>query len=781
MAVVVTVLTVYGLVVGNSPLELLILEQPLDVVPEQLYRRQLVPSLISAWLVNCVLGELFFWVLNASLRAKNQAAQAVVSTTARLRRAGLILLALTMSAYTAVLLHHHPRNWPTTDRDIPEPLTGAGRLAAQGLAAGVHLLATWRLVTTAFVQWSALHGSARRYDLASLPVAANATSLPRERCAAAVDRYQGSADGGSSQMSSSTFRFHPERVPAEGPSIKEAWLAQAQAGADTTSSRNMGSLRSKDRTPNPFDWSKFPDDDEDANAGKANDPSPATDAHRPPSSGSKGGSLGRMGRKQRGRRSPSAQHKGEPVYDQAWPESDLGMPSRADGQFPGGLNVPGRGRRACEEDDEDEFAGSGGSRPLTPVHTSQSRPRSDRTSKASSAVYQAVGDDGPEVLYEVVEPGTGVAIQLGRVDRDDSAFLHRDNSNQEQILRNTSAYACLLNKNVVIEHIRAKRSKPGLKAQHKTGLVLQANMCRGRLRNATVGSDRVEIYPNQLAGGTFAADVQTAGSTCLLIQSALPLALFAPEQVELQLRGGTNAEMAPQVDYFERVFVPLLEKFGGHCDCRVVTRGFFPKGQGEVHLSVPPVPRLHGMELLERGEVARVTGLSYVAGPIPDRVAREMAAAARRALRAQYPDLEVNIEEQRAANAVGAGTGIVLVAETSTGCRLGGSALGKRGVPAEKVGRAAAQELLAGINAGGCVDEYAADQIIILMALASGTSRVRTGPLSLHTETAIHLARELSGAKISVSSAEDPHFPEARVIECHGIGFTPDMRAASNP
>ena len=38
-------------------------------------------------------------------------------------------------------------------------------------------------------------------------------------------------------------------------------------------------------------------------------------------------------------------------------------------------------------------------------------------------------------------------------------------------------------------------------------------------------------------------------------------------------------------------------------------------------------------------------------------------------------------------------------------------------------------------------------QLIVLMALAKGRSVVRTGPLSLHTKTAIHIARTLTPVK----------------------------------
>lgn len=45
----------------------------------------------------------------------------------------------------------------------------------------------------------------------------------------------------------------------------------------------------------------------------------------------------------------------------------------------------------------------------------------------------------------------------------------------------------------------------------------------------------------------------------------------------------------------------------------------------------------------------------------------------------------------------------------------------------------------------GCSDEYLTDQLIIFMALARGTSCLLTGPLSLHTRTAMHFAETMTG------------------------------------
>lgn len=56
--------------------------------------------------------------------------------------------------------------------------------------------------------------------------------------------------------------------------------------------------------------------------------------------------------------------------------------------------------------------------------------------------------------------------------------------------------------------------------------------------------------------------------------------------------------------------------------------------------------------------------------------------------------------------AMGEGTGILIVARTESGCLLGGSALGKKGTPAEDVGSTAAEELLEDLSHGGCVDRW---------------------------------------------------------------------------
>ncbi|CAK6981286.1 RNA 3'-terminal phosphate cyclase [Scomber scombrus] len=345
-----------------------------------------------------------------------------------------------------------------------------------------------------------------------------------------------------------------------------------------------------------------------------------------------------------------------------------------------------------------------------------------------------------------------------------------------QILRVSAALSCITGTAVKITKIRAGRSTPGLRPQHLSGLQLVSDVCSGSLQGATLGSTDISLTPGKIHSGNHTADTETAGSVCLLLQVALPCALYADASSQFCLKGGTNAEMAPQIDYTIKVFKPILEKFGVHFDCDLKMRGYYPKGGGEILVTVNPVKELQPVNMTERGNITKIYGRAFVAGVLPFKLAKDMSSAAVRTIRREIKDLYINIQSlQEKEMACGSGNGIIILAESSTGCLYAGSALGKKGVYADKIGIEAAEMLLKNIRHNGCVDEFLQDQLIIFMALAKGTSRIRTGPVTLHTQTAIHMAEQLTQAKFTITKCDDElSSSDTYVIECEGSG-------ASNP
>ncbi|TDL27211.1 RNA 3'-terminal phosphate cyclase [Rickenella mellea] len=356
-----------------------------------------------------------------------------------------------------------------------------------------------------------------------------------------------------------------------------------------------------------------------------------------------------------------------------------------------------------------------------------------------------------------------------------------------QLIRNSATLAVLLRKQIAVHNVRANRKPPGLKPQHVAGLNLLREISNATVTGIEKGSQTFTFHPNAVTNGEYLADPGTAGSITLLLQVSLPCLLFAPRELNtriadsdvneiqpqnsvLTLCGGTNALQAPQIDYTQNVFLPFLHRHLAldGIALSIVRRGFFPHGGGRIRVQVPMrSTSLPAVNLTERGDVTSVRGIAYVAGTLPIHLAQGMARTAERVIMdANTGTARIEIDVIQYAKDR-AGAGIVLWAETQNGCVLGGSALLDRKDRPEKVGEAAAQELVRNLRHGGCVDEHLQDQIIIFLALAKGRSNVLSGPLTLHTRTAIWVAETITDARFETKELEGGQV----LISCEGIAY----------
>jgi RNA 3'-terminal phosphate cyclase (ATP) len=341
-----------------------------------------------------------------------------------------------------------------------------------------------------------------------------------------------------------------------------------------------------------------------------------------------------------------------------------------------------------------------------------------------------------------------------------------------QILRISTPLSVLLKKPIRVCDIRKGRKDGGLKAQHLTGIVLLGQISKAKLAGAEIKSTEISFKPSGLTPGSYLADTKTAGSITLLLQNTVPVLIFGPDASELHLRGGTNVSFSPQIEEFQEIFMPTVRKhFGIELDCRVLRKGYFPQGGGEIFLKAFPIAdKLKPLVLDDFGELKRIHGRAFVAGTLPIKIADRMVAAAKTELRKVFGNVPIDIQSEKEPDhsSFGSGTGIIIFAETTTGCLLSGSGLGKRGVSSEEVAKEATQGLIKDLAERSCVDEHMQDQVIIFMALADGESRLNCGALTLHTQTAIHYSQLITGAKFQVIE----NSPTSTTITCQGIGFS---------
>jgi RNA 3'-terminal phosphate cyclase (ATP) len=323
-----------------------------------------------------------------------------------------------------------------------------------------------------------------------------------------------------------------------------------------------------------------------------------------------------------------------------------------------------------------------------------------------------------------------------------------------QVLRTALSLAVVTGRALRITGVRARRPRPGLQPQHLAVVRALAAVADAEVRGDALDSTEVTFVPRGLRAGEYRVDVGavkgSAGSVTLLFHALLlPLAL-ASGPSRLTLLGGTHVPWSPPYPHLAEAFLPAVAALGVAARVELRRWGWYPAGGGEVVGEIAPTGRPGGLRCTEAPSPG-VQGLSAVSR-LPRAIAERQRGRALERLAAAGVPAEIAVVEDHTAR----GPGTILYLGVRG--RAGFSALGRRGVPAERVADEAVDAYLAYRTAGGAVDAHLADQLVPFLALGAGPSELTCPAVSSHLRTVAWVVEALLPVQVAVDSG-----PPARV------------------
>lgn len=313
-----------------------------------------------------------------------------------------------------------------------------------------------------------------------------------------------------------------------------------------------------------------------------------------------------------------------------------------------------------------------------------------------------------------------------------------------QILRSSLALSLLTGKTFHLRNVRARRKKPGLQPQHLMSVRAAATIGRATVVGATLHSTDLAFEPGPVTAGKYHFPIGTAGATGLVLHTVyLPLALRTTSSSELLFEGGTHVTASPCYDFLNTTWRAYMAAMGMQVSLKMRRSGFYPRGGGAVEAIVQPCRRVTPLQLRERSEITRISGFSAVAG-LPEEIAERQA---RRAFtRLKKTRLETKIDQQTWSG--GPGTVLALILDTTPAPTLF-FGLGARGKRAETVADEAVESLTQYLDfAPAAVDAHSADQIILPLAFADGSSSFTVAGMTEHLRTNIEVIRRFVDREI---------------------------------
>ena len=380
-----------------------------------------------------------------------------------------------------------------------------------------------------------------------------------------------------------------------------------------------------------------------------------------------------------------------------------------------------------------------------------------------------------------------------------------------QILRISISMSYLLGIPIKIRNIRSKRDNPGLQRQHLTCTQFVTSIYNSKdISGLQLNSKEISLVPTELIikqdnNEEIKCILNSAGSIGLMIQQLLPCSLYSETEnkenkiLNITLTGGTLVKFSPTIYYLNEVLFPLLEKYMNiKASCDLIKDGIYPMGLGEVILHVQKILKKNGeyikpINITERGKFIKAeirfcytSNFKFKLDKICDTIYKN----AKKIIRKEFLEHgnskdeegeEIDFDEDELIKQERFDLGkkyytfyyqVVMIYENT---RIKGDYMisEKKGdfIIDEIIDKCEEATFYTVENNEVCLDEHTVDHLIIFMALAKGTSKIKVGPISLHTQTAIEIIKKFNtDINFKIIPGDDKKYV-TNVIEVEGMDY----------
>lgn len=320
-----------------------------------------------------------------------------------------------------------------------------------------------------------------------------------------------------------------------------------------------------------------------------------------------------------------------------------------------------------------------------------------------------------------------------------------------QIVRTALTLSCITKKAIILENIRQNRKNPGLKPQHLTAIKILQKICNAYVEDAKIGSTSFKFIPGEIKDLSIREDIGTAGSISLILQVLIPICVICEKKLELFIRGGTDVLWSPTMDYSQYVLGEAYSRIGINFSIKIIKRGYYPKGGGEVKIEILP-SKIRSISLTSRNTKKLKLFCSF--SKLPLELIQEKTELIKSKLIEKKFDVENIIRKE---DAVDSGASLLIMSMDEN------SIMGVDGLFDTKINEFSLDVNKITENNLG-VDENLADMLVLPSSLSNDLTIFTVPKISKHLETNLYVTSKFTGCKYGIGKLQNGF--EVRIEGC---------------